>query len=308
MKVALDWTPNTNHTGIYVARAKGYYDEADVDLTVHSPADDDYETTPAKRVAQGEATVGIAPSESAISYHTHPDYPSLTAVAAVCQRDTSAIVTLASSGIDRPKKLDKKTYASYDARFEDHIVRQLIRNDGGAGDLEIITPPKLGIPNTLLEGVADATWVFMPWEGVQAERDGIELNAFALDDYGVPYGYTPVMLARPAVADTDELAGFLDATRRGYEFAADNPEEAASLLGETADGPGLDDREFLVESQRRLSGAYCVDGEWGRMRGERWARFVEWLADESLLRTLDGDHMAAEEIDVDALYTNTFLD
>jgi NitT/TauT family transport system substrate-binding protein len=63
--LALDWTPNTNHTGIYVARAKGYYDEADVDLTVLSPAEDDYETTPAKRVVQGEATVAIAPSESA---------------------------------------------------------------------------------------------------------------------------------------------------------------------------------------------------------------------------------------------------
>jgi NitT/TauT family transport system substrate-binding protein len=309
MKLALDWTPNTNHTGIYVARARGYYDDVDVTLTIHSPADDDYETTPAKRVAQGDATVAIAPSESAISYHTHPDYPSLTAVAAVCQRDTSAVVTLESSGIDRPKKLDNATYASYDARFEDHIVRQLIRNDGGEGELEIITPPKLGIPNTLLEGVADATWVFMPWEGVQAERDGVGLNAFALDDYGVPYGYTPVMLARPTAVegDADELARFLDATRCGYEFAADNPEEAATLLGETADGPGLNDEEFLVESQRRIAEAYCTDGEWGRMRHGRWADFVEWLADESLLRTLDGDHMAAAEVDVDALYTNELL-
>ena len=129
--LALDWTPNTNHTGIYVARAKGYYDEADVDLTVLSPAEDDYETTPAKRVVQGEATVAIAPSESATSDHT---YPSLTAVAAVCQPDTSAIVTLASSDVDRPKKLDNLTDASYDARFGDDIVRQLIRNGGGRGN------------------------------------------------------------------------------------------------------------------------------------------------------------------------------
>jgi NitT/TauT family transport system substrate-binding protein len=309
MKLALDWTPNTNHTGIYVARAKGYYDEADIDLTIHSPADDDYETTPAKQVAQGEATVAITPSESAISYHTHPDYPSLTAVAAVCQRDTSAIVTLESSGIDRPKKLDNRTYASYDARFEDHIVRQLVRNDGGRGELEILTPPKLGIPNTLLDGTADATWVFMPWEGVQAERDGVDLNAFALDDYGVPYGYTPVLLARPTTIDGDsaELTAFLDATRRGYEFAADNPEEAAALLGDTAEGPGLDDEAFLVESQRRIAGAYCTDGEWGRMQHTRWADFVEWLAEESVLRTLDGNHMAASDVDVDALYTNELL-
>jgi NitT/TauT family transport system substrate-binding protein len=309
MKLALDWTPNTNHTGIYVARAKGYYDDADVDLSIHSPAEDDYETTPAKRVATGEATVAIAPSESAISYHTHLDYPSLTAIAAVCQRDTSAIVTLASSGIDRPKKLDGKTYASYDARFEDRIVRQLVRNDGGEGDVEIVTPPKLGIPNTLLDGTADATWVFMPWEGLQAERDGIDLHAFSLDEYGVPYGYTPVLLAHPTTIDDEpgSLARFLDATRRGYEFAATNPEAAARLLAETADGPGLDDGSFLVESQRRIAPAYLSEGEWGGMDHERWAEFVAWLADEEILQTIDGDHVSADEIDVGALYTNTLL-
>jgi NitT/TauT family transport system substrate-binding protein len=205
--------------------------------------------------------------------------------------------------------LDGKTYASYDARFEDHIVRQLVRNDGGAGDIEVVTPPKLGIPNTLLEGEADATWVFMPWEGLEAERDGIELNAFSLDEYGVPYGYTPVLLARPATIarDDETLARFLDATRRGYEFAAENPEEAAGLLAETADGPGLDDHEFLAESQRRIAEAYRSGGTWGRMRHERWAEFVDWLADEELLRTLDGDHIPAEAVDVAALYTNDLL-
>src|SRR6056297_1887417 len=140
--LALDWTPNTNHTGFYVAKSEGYYADRGVDVAIRSAADDDYETTPAKQVATGEATLAIAPSESVISYQTHPDYPSLTAVAAVCQEDKSAIVTLGDSDIDRPANLDGATYASYDARFEDHIVRQLIRNDGGDGDIDISTPPK----------------------------------------------------------------------------------------------------------------------------------------------------------------------
>ncbi|MEF8822056.1 MAG: ABC transporter substrate-binding protein, partial [Halovenus sp.] len=102
LELALDWTPNTNHTGIYVAEAEGYYDDVDLDVRIRSPAEDDYEQTPAKRAATGESTVAIAPSESAISYHTHPDYDSLTAIAAVCQQDTSAIVALGDSEIDRP--------------------------------------------------------------------------------------------------------------------------------------------------------------------------------------------------------------
>ena len=311
VELALDWTPNTNHSGIYVARAEGYYDDADVDVRIRSPAEDDYEQTPAKRVATGESTVAIAPSESAISYHTHPEYDSLTAIAAVCQHDTSAIVALGDSDIDRPADLDGATYASYDARFEDHIVEQLVKNDGGEGDIEIVTPPKLGIWNTLVEGNADATWVFMPWEGVMAERDGLELTPFYLDDYGVPYGYTPVMLARPeTITDrADTLARFLDATGRGYEFAADNPEDAARMLGETADGPEtLDDEQFLIESQRRLADNYLTaDGAWGQMAESRWRQFVAWLADEEILTTIDGDHIPASQVEVANLFTNELL-
>jgi NitT/TauT family transport system substrate-binding protein len=343
LELALDWTPNTNHLGVYVALAEGYYEDAGVDLTVRSPAEDDYETTPAKRVATGASDLAIAPSESAISYHTHPAYPSLTAVAAVCHRDESAIVALAASDVERPRDLDGRTYASYDARFEDDIVRQLVRNDGGDGDVEIITPPKLGIPNTLVDGDADATWVFLPWEGLQAERDGIDLRAFRLDEYDVPYGYTPVVLAHPAAIGRDAsawtptagtpdtttssdgdaergdpaapeaVAAFLEATRRGYELAAAEPARAADRLaavaGDTA--PGLDDPEFLRESARRLAGSFvdpdpAVDG-WGEMRRERWATFVDWLAAESILETLEGDHIPADEIDVDALFTNDLL-
>jgi ABC-type nitrate/sulfonate/bicarbonate transport system substrate-binding protein len=280
-------------------------------VTLRSPGENDYEETPAKRVATGRSTVAIAPSESAISYNTHPEYASLTAIAAICQTDTSAIVALGDSSIARPRDLDGKTYASYDARFEDHIVRQLVRNDGGDGELQIETPAKPGISQTFVEGEADATWVFMPWEGVLAERDGLELNAFSLDAYDVPYGYTPIVLARPETigTDRDALVRFLDATGRGYTLAAEHPADAAEILAELADGPPeLDDVDFLEEGQRRIADAYLGDtDEWGRMRQERWSRFVEWLANEEILTTVDGEQLAAADLNVNELYTNDLL-
>ena len=308
--LALDWTPNTNHTGFYVAREKGYYAEEGVEVAIRSPADDAYETTPANRVATGEATLAIGPSESVISYHTHPEYPSLTAVAAVCQTDRSAIVTLADDSIDRPAQLDGRRYASYDARFEDDIVRQLIRNDGGDGDVEIVTPPKLGIWDTVLDGDADATWVFMPWEGLLAERDGVDLTPFYLDEYDIPYGYTPVLLARPDTIadDAERLEGFLTASARGYRFAAENPAEAATILREAATGMDADDPDFLERSQRELAEAYLTaDGEWGRMTTERWDRFVTWLADRGILTGVDGAPIPAEDLPAEELYTNERL-
>lgn len=40
----------------------------------------------------------------------------------------------------------------------------------------------LGIWDTLLVGKADATWVFMGWEGIIAQQKGVPLNAFMLSD------------------------------------------------------------------------------------------------------------------------------
>jgi NitT/TauT family transport system substrate-binding protein len=302
--VALDWTPNINHTGFYVARAAGYYDDAGLDVTLRSPAEDGYETTPAERVATGASTLAVAPSESAISYHTHPEYDSLTAVAAICQRDPSAVVALADDDVDG------RTYASYDARFEDDIVRRLVRADGGAGDVEFVTPPKLGIRETVVEGDADATWVSVPWEGPLAEREGLDLTPFSLDDYDIPYGYTPVLLARPerVAGDATALSAFLDATRRGYEFAAEEPAAAAERLADGAEGPHLDDHEFLAESQRRLADALLDgNGRWGAMEESRWSSFVEWLAADGVLRSVGGEPLDASAVDVDALYTDELL-
>lgn len=309
--VALDWTPNTNHLGFFVAQARGAYDAAGLDVTLTSPSADGYKQTPANKVATGKATFGVAPSESVVSYRTLDQYDSLVAVAALVQRDTSAITVLADSDIERPRDLDGTTYASYGARFEDDIVAQLIRNDGGRGEFETVEPEMLGVPNTLMDGDADATWVFMPWEGVQARRDGIDLRGFGLDEYDVPYGYTPILLAHPETLDSDPDAveTFLRETAAGYRYAAERPEEAADLLCETATGPGLDDPAFVRESARELADHFlAADGVWGRMDRERWTGFVEWLEREEILTATYGEEVVEDDgLDAEDLFTNDYL-
>ena len=163
--VALDWTPNTNHIGFYVAKASGWYAEAGLDVCILSTHHDDYKRTPASRVADGSAQFAVTPTESVVSSHTQPAggaaKPKLVAVAALQSRTTSAIVTLKSSGRDTPAKLDGANYASYGARYEGRIVQELIKAAGGTGVYTESVPPMLGIWNTLLQGGADATWVFM---------------------------------------------------------------------------------------------------------------------------------------------------
>lgn len=296
--VALDWTPNTNHSGFYVAQARGLYDAAGLAVELLSADRDGYATTPAQKVAEGVATVGVAPSESVISSQSSPHRPDLVAVAAVVQDDTSAIATLAGGRFSRPADLDGALYASYAARYEGAIVRELIRADGGRGELREVTPPKLGIWDTLLTGDADATWIFEAWEGVLARREGVELTSFRLADHGIPYGYSPVLLARADALDEALLRPFLSASAEGFRLAAEDPEAAADDLCRVARHPTLADRDFVRESQVAQSPHYLADGRWGLMDLARWTTFLSWLRAQGIL----GDGLDAED-----LFTNALL-
>jgi len=307
LRLALDWTPNTNHTGFYVALARGYYEREGIDLSIASPHTDNYEKTPARKLADGEIDLAIAPTESVLSYQTSDNWVDMVAIAAILAEDCSAIVSLQDSGIDHPKKLDKATYASYGARFEDGVVRAMIRQDGGLGEPSIIYPEKLGIWNTLVQGEAQATWVFMPWEGVEAQRDGLTLNAFKLADYDIPYGYSPLLISERKLLQEKPgvFRRFLKATRDGFRFAIDQPDAAADLLVDTCGFDQLD-REMVRESQRAISPCYQSKRlPWGYMEMEVWDRFVHWLQKELILVNRAGEPIF--DLTVEELFSNDYL-
>ena len=307
IRLALDWTPNTNHTGFYVAQANGYYAEANVTVEFILPDHDRYQLSPAKRLVQGDVELAITPTESIIGYQLS-GIP-LIAIATILARDASAIVTLKQSGIDRPAKLDGKVYASYNTHFEDEIVRQLIRNDGGRGSLVIHNSPRLNIWNTLLTSESDATWIFLPWEGVDADLKEVHLHKFLLDEFEIPYGYSPLLVVHQdwMEANIDTLIRFMKATRKGFQYAIDQPEEAARLLTETANHPTLANHD-LVESSQQLITDYYTNGSspWGFMQPEVWRNFVNWLIRHRLLNTIDGE--IVQQLDSKQLYTNQFVD
>ncbi|RYE28401.1 MAG: ABC transporter substrate-binding protein, partial [Sphingobacteriaceae bacterium] len=112
LKVALDWTPNTNHTGFFIAKDLGFYAEQGLQVDLLTPADDDYAVTPAKKLESGLADFAIAPFESVISLNNKASQVKAVAIAALLQQDISSVATLASQNITRPKDLDNRIYAS----------------------------------------------------------------------------------------------------------------------------------------------------------------------------------------------------
>ncbi len=276
-KVALDWTANTNHTGFFVAREKGYYHEIGLEVELLTPDVDEYSLTPAKRVELGEADCALCPFESIVSYRTKKNVFDAVTIAAIFREDLSAIVTLGDSQLKRPSDLDGAIYASYQARYEDEIVRHMIKNDGGNGVFEIVYPKKLGIWETIVTKKYDATWIFMNWEGIQAKNRGVSLNEFRLADYGIPYGYSPVvMTSRKAVAEnTIDYSNFLRATKKGYLFAQGNLKEAVDVITPYV---SEQDRDIdLLQSQEFTAPYYGTVDNWGVLEKEKVEAYLNWL-------------------------------
>jgi len=107
VRLALDWTPNTDHTGFYVAQAKGWYAAAGVVLQILPYTSDAPETL----MGAGQADCGISFQDS-LTFAAAAGVP-IKSVMAILQHTASAIAVLQTSSITRPKQLDGKTYAGF---------------------------------------------------------------------------------------------------------------------------------------------------------------------------------------------------
>jgi ABC-type nitrate/sulfonate/bicarbonate transport system substrate-binding protein len=283
LKIALDWTPNINHIGILIAKELGMYQQYGIDLTIISPLTDNYQITPGKKLESDRADLVLAPFETVISLNNKENKVDAIAVFAILQEDISSIVSLQSTALSRPKALDGKTYASYKARYEDKIVKELVINDGGEGIFNIVYPDKLGIWNTLLDGTADATWIFNNWEGIEAESKKIQLNKWSLNEYAIPYGYSPVIIAKlkKLKSNVALYSNFIKATRDGYLYATKNKAGSIEILRNYL--TTYDKENINLEKAFDATITYFGDhNNCGKMNQERVNSFLNWVIENKL--------------------------
>ena len=296
--VVLDWTPNTNHTGIYVALANGYFDEAGLDVQVVQPPEDGAVTL----VASGKAQFGVSFQDSLAPAFAGDSPMPVTAVAAIIQHNTSGIVSRAGEGMDTPRGLEGRKYATWDLDVEKATIRDVMAADGGNFDLvELIPSTVTDEVSALQSGSVDAIWIFYGWAGVACEVADLDIDYFEFADIDPVFDYyTPVLIGSNAWLEEnpDAARAFLAALSRGYTYAAEHPAEAADILMEAA--PELKANSALVyASQEYLAGEYIADAaRWGEFDGARWAAFFNWLGENDLME---------QKLDPDFGYTNDYL-
>ncbi len=296
--IVLDWTPNTNHTGIFVAQANGYFEEAGLSVEIVQPPEDGAITL----VASGKAQFGVSFQDYLAPAFIGDTPMPITAVAAIAQHNTSGIISRSGEGIDTPKGLEYKKYATWDLDIEKATIREVMKTDGGNFNLVECIPSTVTDEVSALQNKSvDAIWIFYGWAGVACEIAGLDTDYFAFADINPVFDYyTPVIIGNNTWLDEnpDTAKRFLAALSKGYTYAAEHPKESADILMEAA--PELkSNSELIYKSQEYLSAEYIADANtWGEFDADRWAGFFNWLNENKLLEG---------EIDPYYGFTNAYL-
>lgn len=277
----LDWTPNTNHTGLYVAKALGYFDEVGLDVEITQPPEGDAESL----VGAGKAQFGISFQDTMAAALCSDSALPITAVAALIQHNTSGIVSLKGNGITSPKGMQGKKYATWDTPIEKAMIKNVVEGDGGDfSKVELIPSTISDEVSALQSKQIDAIWIFYAWAGIKMQVENLDVDYFAFKDLNPVFDYyTPVVIANnDFLSQNPETAKkFLSALKKGYEYAISNPEAAADILCSAA--PELD-KTLVLESQKYLAQQYKAEvSRWGYIDPARWNAFYNWLNDNNLV-------------------------
>lgn len=292
----LDWVPNTNHTGLFVAQEEGYYEEEGLNVEIIQPG----EVLAEQAVIGGQADFGVSFQEQVTLSRAQSETP-LVSIAAIIQHNTSGFASRAALNVEGPADWEGLTYGAFSSPFEEPTLRSLMEYDGGDFSLLTITDVGYADPLALLqEEQVDLVWIYYGWEGIQAEQQGVEISTVMMSDWFdcIPDYYTPILIAsEDTVANRPELVrAFLSAVARGYEFAADHPDEAASILLDAV--PELDET-VVREAQAWMSPRYAEDApQWGYQAAAVWEDYAGWMIDNGIIEG---------PFDADAAFTAEFL-
>jgi putative hydroxymethylpyrimidine transport system substrate-binding protein len=290
LTVALDWYPNANHAGLFLALQRGYYAEEGLAPEFYTPSDP---TTVLQTVGAGRDAFGIS-YQTDVLLARAAGVP-VVSVMALVQQPLQGIMVLADSGIARPGDLAGKTVGYPGIPSQEAFLSAMLASDGlTMADVELINIGFELIP-ALASGRVDASLgAFWTHEPILAAQEGYETAVLKVDDWGVPPYYELVLAASEAtVADRPELVErFLRATRRGYEDAIADP--AAAIAALQAASPDLD---VSVEEEgiALLIPAWTAgDVPFGTQTAARWRDYAAWMAENGLIPA---------DLDVDAAWT-----
>lgn len=293
VSLMLDYTPNTNHTGLYVADQLGYFNEEGLDVEIIAPA----QSGTTASVATNNIQFGISVQES-VTLARVAGLP-VVSLAAIIQHNTSGFASPVEKNITSPKDFEGKIYGGWGSPIEQATIHSIMEAEGA--DINKLNIINIGDSDyfAAVKRDIDFAWVYYAWTGVEAELRGEPQNMIYMKDYDEALDfYTPVVITNETMINenSEQVHKFMRAVKRGYEYAIANPEEAADLLLTAV--PDLN-ADLVKASQKWLSSRYQDDASyWGEQKLSVWKGYADWMYERGFLEG---------ELDAENVFTNKFI-
>lgn len=248
--VMLDWTPNTNHVGLYDAQKLGYYKAEGINVKILPTSSAGAESA----VQMGVANVGFTTISNVVAVDEKGS--DLWFIWDLTQKPVAQWCALApNKSITSPKDFDGKTFVTFGSAEQTAVLKQMIKHAGGTGNFKSVTVGTSTF-QALESGKGDFGGFYETWEGVESDLKGPKLRCFNASDYGVPgnpdqlgYAVNRTWATKHVVL----LQKFIDATARGYAYALANPDAAAQILVDGAKNTKIDPALAKASMQKIVS-------------------------------------------------------
>lgn len=296
VSVMLDWVPNTNHTGLYVAQARGYFTQQGLNVEILPLAEGG---SVEEIVGNGKVQFGISSSEPLAKARSE-GIP-IVSIAPIIQHNTSGFASLKKANIARPKDFEGKKYGSFGSPTEKALIGKLMQSDGG--DINKVEFVEIGDSDFLTlaaKGQVDFAWVFEGWEVIDGKLRGLDLNYLPLTAYTqvIPDYYTPIFITNEEMTQKNGavVKKFLAATSKGYTDAIADPKGTGDILAKATPETNKD---LIQQSQAYLAKQYQADApKWGDQKSQVWQAFGAFMTEQKLL---------AKPFDPSKAFTTAFL-
>ena len=290
VKLALDWYPNANHLGFFIAQQKGYFADENLNVTMYTPSDP---STVLQTVGAGQDHFGMS-YQPDVLLARNEGVP-VVSILGVVQHPLNSLMTLETSGITRPSELAGKKVGYPGIPTNEPLLETMLKHDGlsGLDDIELVN---IGwnISESLIsekvDGVVGAYWTH---ESINMENIGYPVNVMRMEEWGVPDYYELVLVTSESyLADNEDVARrLIRAVKRGFEEAIADPQAGVDVLvaenegeiDESIDRPGAD---LLVPMWQLPNG-----GGFGTQEPARWNSFVQWMKDNDMI----SDSLSADD-------------
>lgn len=296
VKLALDWYPNSNHLGFYVAQNKGYFADENLDVELYTPVDP---STVLQTVAAGKDEFGISYQPDVLMARAQG--VEVVSVAGMVQHPLNSVMALKSSGIERPSDLVGKKIGYPSLPIDEPLLDTMLKADGanGLSDVEMVNVG-FNLTESLLGGTVDAIiGAYWTHESILLENMGQPVNILKVQDWGVPDYYELVLVTGEKYIEenSDVVERFTRALSKGFADAIADPQAGVNILIESSneevdraiEGPGA---ELLVPLWKESGGKF------GAQTSARWEDFANWMHETGVI---------SEEVDASKAFTDEYI-